>query len=269
MLSNQQSKSSIHGTLEWAKKNINISNGCANNCRYCYAKSIAIRFKRNSADKWSENSFREKIINKKFKKMDGRIMFPSSHDITTDNLDVCKEVLRKLLVAGNEVLIVSKPDFYCIQSICDDFMEFRNQILFRFTIGSLDDKVLNFWEPNASSFNSRYNSLIYANRLGYKTSISCEPYLDHKIIELVEKLRPFVTNSIWIGKANRLKSIMAMNNQKDDLSQLMADSLLKLYNSGYSTELYDCYKDDPQIKWKDSLKKEFGIPLSTEAGSDT
>lgn len=166
------------------------------------------------------------------------------------------------------MLIVTKPEFRCIQNICEEFLEFQEQITFRFTIGSLNDEVLKFWEPNAPPFISRYLSLTYAFFLGYNTSVSCEPYLDDKVIELVEELRSFVTDSIWIGKANRLNSILGMNDHKDELSQQMAEQLQQVYESGYSQELYECYKEDTLIKWKDSLKKEFGIPLSTKQGLD-
>ena len=34
------------GTQEWAASNVNIQDGCEHDCRYCYAKTMAIRFKR-------------------------------------------------------------------------------------------------------------------------------------------------------------------------------------------------------------------------------
>lgn len=70
-----------HGTQEWAKKTINIMDGCSYDCKYCYAKGIAIRFKRKTPDNWNQGILREDILEKKFNKIDGRIMFPSAHDI--------------------------------------------------------------------------------------------------------------------------------------------------------------------------------------------
>jgi hypothetical protein len=66
-------------------------------------------------------------------------------------------VLGKLLEAGNEVLIVSKPHLDCIRAICDEFESFRNildvfegyhryRMVFRFTIGACDDRILSLWE---------------------------------------------------------------------------------------------------------------------------
>ncbi len=37
------------GTQEWAASNVNIQDGCEHDCRYCYAKTMAIRFKRATA----------------------------------------------------------------------------------------------------------------------------------------------------------------------------------------------------------------------------
>ncbi len=40
------------GTKEWADSNINCYYGCSNDCLYCYAKKMAIRFKRKTEDTW-------------------------------------------------------------------------------------------------------------------------------------------------------------------------------------------------------------------------
>ncbi len=45
-------KKQIFGTKEWAASNVNIQSGCPNDCRYCYAKSMAIRHKRKTRENW-------------------------------------------------------------------------------------------------------------------------------------------------------------------------------------------------------------------------
>ena len=35
----------LFGTKEWAPYNFNFMNGCSNDCSYCYAKEMAVRFK--------------------------------------------------------------------------------------------------------------------------------------------------------------------------------------------------------------------------------
>ena len=42
----------VFGTEEWAVKTVNIINGCSHNCRYCYAKAMAVQYKRKTIDNW-------------------------------------------------------------------------------------------------------------------------------------------------------------------------------------------------------------------------
>ena len=97
------------GTKEWADFNVNCVKGCSNDCRYCYAKMIAKRFGRKTEDSWKNMEINIKAVEKNYKKYNGRVMFPSSHDIVDDPeiLDACFTVIRKLLETDNEVLITS------------------------------------------------------------------------------------------------------------------------------------------------------------------
>ena len=63
-------KKTAFGTREWASANINISNGCYNDCKYCYSKSMAIRFKRKTPENWTE----EVIVDTADRKFLGNIM---------------------------------------------------------------------------------------------------------------------------------------------------------------------------------------------------
>ena len=256
------------GTREWASHNINISNGCYNNCKYCYSKSMAIRFKRKTSENWTEEVLVDTNDRKFSKKYNGRIMFPSSHDITPNTLEASIRVLRGLLKAGNDLLIVTKPNLDCVKSLCNELAEYKDKILFRFTIGSVNNQTLKYWEPNAPSFEERLESLKFAYNEGFKTSISCEPFLDKTVEELVKITRQYVTDSIWIGKANKLKGMLSLNGYRDENSVKIADELEEIYKSDYKKHLYNLYKDDKKIKWKDSLKKDFGIALQIESGLD-
>ena len=263
------SKKSISGTKEWAVKNINIFKGCAHGCKYCYAQSNAVRFKRKSKENWVIEELHEKEYSRKVvKKYNGRIMFPSSHDITPNNLIFCSNKLKEILDADNEVLIVSKPHLDCITSICNKFSPFKEQILFRFTIGSIDSQILRFWEPNAPSFEERFESLKYAFSNGYKTSVSAEPILDNSTPELVEILSPYVTDAIWLGKVNRFKSCLSVNGYNNEINYKMADELSAMISDDFVLSLYEMYKEKPMIKWKDSFKKVLGLPLQEKAGYD-
>jgi len=109
----KSSKTKNHGTQEWSVKTVNCCTGCSHDCRYCYAKGMAIRFKQVTASQWPHERIRPKDVSKIHKNYDGQIMFPSSHDITPNNLNACLTFMNNLLVAGNRLLVVSKPHFEC------------------------------------------------------------------------------------------------------------------------------------------------------------
>jgi hypothetical protein len=86
---NKKITNSIIGAREWAKYSVNCCTGCSNNCRYCYAKGMAVRFGQLKPDEWPFERIRQKDVDKKQKFYDDRVMFPSSHDITPGNFDAC------------------------------------------------------------------------------------------------------------------------------------------------------------------------------------
>ncbi|MHA1270186.1 MAG: radical SAM protein [Candidatus Helarchaeota archaeon] len=194
------------GTREWSDYSINCITGCSNNCRYCYARKMAIRFGRKSDDNWKYMEIREKDVKKKYKLRKGRFMFPTAHDITKDPdvLEACLIVLNNLLKVGNSVLITTKPSPFVIKKICSIFEPYKNQIQFRFTITSNQDNLLQFWEPGAPPYNDRIYALKYAFKKGFKTSVSIEPFLNDPS-EFIFELTPYITESIWIGPMNYIK----------------------------------------------------------------
>nr|URC17522.1 MAG: protein of unknown function DUF5131 [Lokiarchaeota virus Skoll Meg22_1214] len=246
------------GTKEWSDHSVNCISGCSNDCRYCYAKKMAIRFGRKTKDTWKIMEIREKDVKKRFRKRKGRFMFPTSHDITgaPEVIEACLTTLRHVLEPGNDVLITTKPRFDVVKRICEDFQRYKKQIQFRFTITSDDDSLLEFWEPNAPSFEERLRALKLANEQGYKTSISIEPFLSNPL-KFIPKLSPFVSESIWVGTMNylgrkgfeakemvyfnKIKKLITPSNLFDLFLALMGHELIrfkdsfliKLYNAGY------------------------------------
>jgi DNA repair photolyase len=191
--------------------------------------------------------------------LNGSIMFPTTHDIVPDFIDETIYYLKKFLRVGNNILITSKPDYSCIREIVDSLLLYKSQIVFRFTIGSLHDDVLKFWEPNAPNFNNRLCSLKKAFYKGFETSVSCEPFLDGDIVLLVDKLLPFITDVIWIGKMNKIES------RVDTSDWSKADfRFLELVKSTQTDDviwkLFNRFKDNSKIRWKDSIKKVVGLP---------
>jgi DNA repair photolyase len=257
-----------HGTGEWAASNVNIQRGCEHDCAYCYAKAMAVRFHRTTPARWKKPRATTANVGRRFTKRGGRIMFPSSHDITPENVDKCVAVLKAMLSAGNEVLIVSKPDPDCISRLCKELKPFRARVLFRFTIGSADDAVLKYWEPGAPSFSQRLAALKHAFKQGYGTSVSCEPMLDEKIGAVIDAVRAHVTDAIWLGKANRIRQMVALNSPGNKEMLQRASALVAMQNDEAIGALYARFKNDPLIKWKDSIKKIAGITRPTRKGLD-
>jgi hypothetical protein len=108
-------------------------------------------------------------------------------------------ILGKLLRAGNEVLIASRPRYACIRSIYESFGDYTEQILFRFEIGSVDNAILSYWQPNAPPFEERQKCQRYAFEYSFRTSVGMEPMLESYNIEAL------VYESVTSGKAGGLE----------------------------------------------------------------
>ncbi|NLN48441.1 MAG: hypothetical protein GX154_05005 [Clostridiales bacterium] len=243
------------GTKEWSEHSYNIQKGCKNNCLYCYARANALRFKLiASTDEWKNEVIRENAVKKTWGKKDGVIMFPTTHDITLNNIKHVIETLTRMLIAGNHVLIVSKPCLSCIEQICTELSDFRSQIMFRFTIGSLNRADCLFWEPNAPEPRERLLALIFAYEHGYKTSVSMEPILGDydEALRTFYAVEQYVTDTVWIGKMNKVRRrvdltipgaldwVAQIECTQDDWNILM---------------LVDRLEVEPKVRWKDSVKQ--------------
>lgn len=256
----------ITGTKEWSNRSLNFQAGCTNNCRYCYAHAMAKRFDQTVV--WSEAAQNQKKVTKKFRKLNGVSMFPTTHDITPDNIDSVLIFLNSLLAPGNKVLIVSKPSLECIRRLCSDLKQYRDQILFRFTIGSTDNDVLRFWEPGAPSFDERLESLKYAHFAGYETSVSCEPMLDERVEDVIAVVSPYITNAIWIGKAKHLRARLKINGFRDSETMDRAHWLKSVQTDDKIMALFERLRCNSLIKWKDSIKNVVGLSPTDKAGLD-
>lgn len=244
------------GTKEWAYRNLNLYKGCNNGCVYCYAYRMAKRFKRVKDIKdWKKMKPNDTRINKSYKKLKNPnielydYMFPTSHDITPEIVDVCIKVLRKILRSGNSVLITTKPNIVCMPKLIYNLEEFKEQICFRFTITSAYNKILKIYEPNAPSFEDRQLSVKKACDYGYKTSLSLEPLLDISPLPIIERVERWVNDTIWIGI----------------MSGKVPKALKKNYTMENMKKIYEECRNLPQrvvnkIRFKDSIQN-MGFPF--------
>jgi DNA repair photolyase len=271
------------GTREWAAASANCMIGCANSCLYCYAKANAIRFRKSTPENWAD----EKQGNlPAARRHNGTVMFPTSHDITEGNVEHCIEAVMRLVMAGNKILVVSKPQSDVIEKLikglednyCESFHPpLRGRILFRFTMGSMDPATLRFWEPGAPTFAERLYSLMWAFKEGWQTSVSMEPMLDldqADVLRTVRTVVPYVTDAVWLGKANKLGQRCSMNagGQLDSHTSAMVFALDSAWEKGPVINLYTRVCGDPvlsvKVKWKDSIKQIVGIEAPEEPGMD-
>jgi len=241
------------GTKEWADTNVNCVRGCTHRCRYCYARAFALRFGRiASAKEWGTtyNSENWTEALKKRSPTKGIVMFPSSHDITLEHLRVCLATARRILQAGNRLLVVSKPQLYCINALMADarLLQRTDNLTFRFTITADDDRLLRYWEPGAPLFAERLKCLQQAHYRGFSTSVSIEPMLDSRnIVRLFHTVKPFVTDTIWIGKMNRIRHYVIPGTREKSIREI---------EEGQKDErilrIYAALKNEPKVRWKDS-----------------
>lgn len=193
------------GVQEWAKHSFNFQKGCLNGCKYCYARRMLKRFEPDVDFDNPEiclTKTAEKLLHKK---VGGVIMFPTMHDICAGNKSLYKQYLYKLLNNDNKVLVVTKGNKEILEVI--DFLKTNckdklNNLEIRVTIGSVDNKVLSHFEPNAPSCYERINVLKYALCSGIENiSISCEPMLDSTVLLLLQTAAGLRCD-IWFGLAN-------------------------------------------------------------------
>jgi len=241
------------GTMEWAEVTENIQLGCVNNCRYCYAAYDANRFGRRYRSDWLREELTKRAEMKSYPAKDGVIMFPSTHDITPFNVEACLRVLRLMLEKRNRLLIVSKPRPEIIHHLCEQLEKYRKQILFRFTIGSTDDVTLKYWEPGAPCFGERISALEIACAYEFRTSVSAEPLLGGRAmaLDLIERLDPLVSDTIWIGKLNKGRlRVWPMT----DRTRSQLDEIEFMQNDKEMTQLVLEATGNPKVRWKDSIR---------------
>jgi len=254
-----QGKNAVHkelsekGVGEWAGYTCNIGNGCSHGCLYCYAEKMAVRFGRvANSEAWQAETLRD-VSTESCKKYDSTIMFPTTHDITPKYLPAYRVHLYNLLEAGNKVLVVSKPNFESIRVICSEFSSYRDNMMFRFTIGCLDAENMRHWEPGAPPIEERLQCLKHAFEQGYTTSVSVEPMLGgrYEAVKLYHLLEPFITHEIWFGKMNNIGGLKS--SEIPEMAQ-KATELIALQSDDEILELVAILNGLAKVKWKDSIQ---------------
>jgi len=260
-------KDAIRGTREWAVAEINCSRGCPHGCLYCYARYDQVTRKGLvTASEWNHPQDLKEEVDKEHPLYDGQVMFPAAHDIVPENIESCVKVLKKLLDAGNNVLVVSKPHLNCIQRLCQEFYSDRERVLLRFTITARDQQILKFWEHGASDYQERLMCLRSSFERGFTTSVSIEPMLHREdVVPMVQELLPFVSQSVWIGKMNKIDKRVVSD------SEQMKVEIARIQRGQSDEQIHLLYQElqaVEKIRWKESIKEVLGLTLPTQAGLD-
>ena len=240
------------GFSEWGSRSYNIGVGCSNNCVYCVERRYGLQFRGvKSREDWANEKLKE--LPPRICKFEGTVIMPTAHDITPFYLPVFQAQLIALLEAGNKVLVVSKPRLECIRPLCAVLPPYKDQLTFRFTIGTFDRKLAKLWESGAPSPSERFACLRHAFDLGFTTSVSMEPMLAGTEDALITftKLIPFVTETIWIGKMRHV------NRWGSATPQIAAACwyIRKLQCDAAILDLVRKLDHHPQVRWKDSIRQ--------------
>jgi DNA repair photolyase len=282
---------SVIGAYEWCTDTYNIIDShtaCPNRCFYCYARKGALKMKREQklvetiktdekkvTKDWSSIYYKESKIHKgtELKREEKVLMFPSTHDLFFENIDSYITVAKKMMDAGHSVLCVSKPRLGCMKKICDELKDYSSaksqtgMIMFRFTIGSSDQKVLDYWEPYTPEYKERVECLKYVFSKGFVTSVSMEPLLSDPE-QVIKDTLPYISDTIWIGYMNHMKQPDTLSHTDIWDEKKVADiEELAVYGEkceNYALKeipkiIYDLvlkYKNNPKFQWKESVMKD-------------
>lgn len=256
----QKAAQEAFGTRQWAERTINIIRGCECGCLYCFAAARAYRFHEKEPGQWTQEVLNERQFSEKVPQKARLTMFPSSHNIGPNkHLPECEQKIKEILDTGSQILIVLKPWQSVVESICTKFEAYKSQIIFRFTIGSADNATLKFWEPGAPSYDERLDALRFAFNHGFSTSISCEPFLDNNVDQVIADTRAFVTDSIWVGTMNQGRARIKVNGHWNAETEDKYNELMGWYAEDNIRALYARHKEDPLIRWKESIAKVVGV----------
>lgn len=242
------------GVQQWATQSINCCTGCSHGCLYCYAAAdYCLRWRKRPRERWTEEKVNMKRVRQRHPKYAGRVMFPTTHDITLGNARACLMVIHQLLAGGNDVLVVSKMRPAIAAMLVDAIgRQWRDQLEFRISIGAVDDTVREFWEPGAPSIDERIISLRMLQEAGFRTSVAAEPLLQPwRVTELVATVSPHVTGTIWIGKLNQIKARAGWSGMLNDPR---ARALVEHQTDAKVMEVVETVKGNEKIRWKDSYR---------------
>ena len=248
------------GWKQWVKKQIGIRIGCERDCKFCFAKILGSEKGYTSIDTWKnpkDRKTKDKIPSNSI------VGFPSTHDITIHNYSDCLETILEILAKGNQLIIVTKPDYHIIEVLISDLKDYKDKIEFRITIGSYDNEVLKKFEPNASDFEERLLVLKTLFMAGFETSVAIEPFTSRDVRGLIERIYHYVTREIWVGIMNHFSKIIKIYPEAEELRPLYTkETVCEIYGELRDAFQHPYYIGKVNLRYKDTfeniIKKSLG-----------
>jgi len=85
------------------------------------------------------------------------------------------------------------------------------------------------------------------------------------VAAMVTELEPWVSDSIWLGKMNRIAGRVVIDSHEvikevARIEREQSDELIR--------KIYGLLQDNPLIRWKESIKDVIGLPLAQQPGLD-
>jgi hypothetical protein len=245
------------GTRQISDQSMNIMTGCGHNCIYCYAahKCLQTGKIRIRSDWPGLSRSYSGAMKDDYPRFDGVVMYPTAHDIEPRHLNYHIALIRKLIAAGNEILLTTKAHYECVDEISFIFERYKEQITFMFTITSLNDEVSRFWEPNAPCPHERLSSLMLAFMRGCRTSVIIEPMLEgpNEAKAIYRRVLPYVTDEVWIGKMNSPTVRVDTSIPENDAA---VKRILRAQSHQNIMGLYDELAGQEKVRWKESILRE-------------
>ncbi len=193
---------------EYASLALNLYNGCAHGCRYCYARGI---MRRTYEDFTTNVAPRDDIIRKLHRdcellEKDADHTPPILLCFTTDpyqpierDAELTREAIQTIKGHGLRFQVLTKSGVLCRR----DFPLYRSGDLFAVTLTHLSAEQQRLVEPGADSPIQRIKALRIAHEHGIQTWASLEPVLDPATaLELIRLTRGFV-DEYRIGTFNQ------------------------------------------------------------------
>jgi hypothetical protein len=266
------------GTREWSDDTFNSHAGCPHGCLNCYARNLAWDKNFWYKGRYGKECVRREIWDKGWQRRpDGYwIMYPSVHDIPEEISGDVTLVLRKLLDANINVLLVTKGVFASVRRILGEIPESLNwgqpHVRFRLSIPTLSEEEVAFWEPGAPSIRERMWALRLLFEAGGDVGVSSEPfYMPRResweaepirgvVRETKERLE-YISDTLWLGLMNHIPGAGAGGARTLRGRRLAAleaekfEELERLYSDENILRLVRELHGEEKVRWKESIKK--------------